>query len=91
MVAAALAAMFSDKQGGVFRWVCLLYTSLEMESRRGFVQNIKRATRIALGEFARKFDPLALAARQSRTGLAERQITQSHVLNSLELDVYKRQ
>lgn len=59
-----------DKFG---QYVEQLADILEMESRRGFVQNIKRATRIALGEFARKFDPLALAARQSRTGLAERQ------------------
>lgn len=41
-----------DKFG---QYVEQLADILEMESRRGFVQNIKRATRIALGEFARKF------------------------------------
>ena len=58
-----------DKFG---QYVEQLADILEMESRRGFVQNIKRATRIALGEFARQLDALALAARQGRTGLAER-------------------
>lgn len=70
-----------DKFG---QYVEQLADILEMESRRGFVQNIKRAARIALGEFARQLDALALAARQGRTWLAERQIAQSNILNSLE-------
>ena len=37
---------------------------LEMESRRGFVEDVERAARVAFRKLRREFDALALAARQ---------------------------
>ena len=37
---------------------------LEMQTRRGFVEDVERATRVALGEFGGEFHALTLAAAE---------------------------
>ena len=63
---------------------------LEMESRGRLVENIERTARFTLREFCREFYTLALTTRQSCARLAEREISQTHILNSLQLLVNGR-
>src|SRR5712691_6610449 len=50
---------------------------VKMQSRRGFVENIKRTAGLALGKFAREFDALGFAAGKSGGGLAESDVAEA--------------
>ena len=58
---------------------------LEMKPRRRLIQDVERAARVALRKLGRELDALALAARQRRAGLPERQVAEAHLLNGPEL------
>ena len=55
-----------------------------MKPRRGLVQDVERAPRVALRQLRGEFDALALTARQRRAGLPERQVAEAHLLNGPE-------
>ena len=58
---------------------------LEVEARRRFVENIERAARIALRQLGGELDALALAARERRAGLAQREVAEPHLLDCTQL------
>src|SRR3989442_4366744 len=51
---------------------------VEVQARRGLVENVERAAGLAFGKFARELDALGLASGKSCGGLAERDITETH-------------
>ena len=62
---------------------------LEMETRSGLIEDIERATRIALRELRSELYALRLATRERCAWLAEREVAQAHLLDSLELSIYR--
>src|SRR6266446_10367371 len=50
---------------------------VKMQSRGGFVKDVKRAASLALREFSRELDALRFAAGKSRCGLPERDVAES--------------
>ena len=55
-----------------------------MKPRRRFVEDVERTPRIALGQLGGELDTLALAARERRTGLAERKVAEADLLDGTE-------
>ena len=58
---------------------------LEVQARRGFVEDVKRAARVALRQLTREFHPLRLAAGQGRRRLTEADVGQPHIHQGLQL------
>ena len=58
---------------------------LEVQSRGGLVENVKRLASVALGKFARQFDALSLAAGKGGGALAETDVGQSDIHQGLQL------
>jgi hypothetical protein len=52
---------------------------VEVQARRGLVQDVERAAGVALGQLAGELDALRLAAGERDGVLAEPQVTQPHV------------
>ena len=52
---------------------------VEVEPRRRFVEDVDRLSRSGADQFFCELDPLRLASRKSRRGLAESQIIESHM------------
>src|SRR6267142_2191647 len=57
---------------------------LEVQARRGLVEDIQSASRVALGELRRKLDALRLPARERRRRLSEMDVSQTYVVEQLE-------
>src|SRR5688500_14127064 len=58
---------------------------LEVQPRRGFVEDVEGTSRIPLRELGRELHALRLASRESGRALTEMDIAQSHVVQRFEL------
>ena len=72
--------MFDNQNGIAFLHQFVQYIHqhtdiFEMKPGSRLVQNVDRPAGIAFGQFGRQLDPLAFAAGQRRTGLAELNIS----------------
>ena len=56
---------------------------VEMQTRRGFIQDVKSLTGAAFGELKRKLDALRLAARECGGALSQAQIGKPHIHQGL--------
>ena len=52
---------------------------VEVQSRGRLVEDVERASGVALGQFQRQLHPLRLAARERRRRLAQRDVAEAHV------------
>src|SRR5215469_16519937 len=52
---------------------------IEMQSRRGLIQNVQRAAGLAFGKLSRQLDALRFAAGKRRRGLPQRYVAESYV------------
>src|SRR5439155_12582724 len=57
---------------------------LEVQARRRLVEDIQRATRVALGELRRQLDTLRLHASKGRRRLSEMDVSETYVVEQLE-------
>ena len=57
----------------------------EVKTRSGFVQNVKRTSRILLGQLGGQLHTLALTARERSARLSQLDISQPHFLQDLNL------
>ena len=58
---------------------------VEMEARRGLVENVERSSRGPLGQFAGELDPLGLPAGEGGRLLAQFDVPHAHVFQGLQL------
>src|SRR5205823_4191807 len=57
---------------------------LEVQSRRGLVEDVERATRVPFRQLGREFHALRLAAGQRRRALSQMDVAESNIVECLE-------
>ena len=62
---------------------------LEMQARGRLVEDVERASGVALGEFERELHALRLSARERGGGLAELDVAEAHFEQGLELALHR--